>query len=412
VTSSSGGISCGTGATCSAFYDLGTSVTLTPTVTGGNFHFAGACLGAACSLAMDADKTASAIWTAFNYIFVTSGQKVGATLATGGFTGLTGPDGADAACQAQAQAAGLPGTFKAWLSTSTVNAKDRFPGARGWVRVDGLPFTDTITALTGTGQVFYPPALNANGTLVQTYVRTATQASGLATNDHCADMTSASAPAPQSGSGVGSSWGGSGEWTFWGGGACNFSNPIFCMGSDLNGTVTVSPSSGRKAFISVMPFTPGTGVGAADQICQNEGAALAPGKTFKAFMGTTSQSPVAHAAGTGTLPWVRPDGVLLANNAADLFNKSIRLLASWSVRSDGTYVLAPYGVAAWIGSADVMMPGTAAENCNNWSSTVSTDFGRIGDPGDTLSSRFSPVFYGAQIHCATSLKLYCLQQEN
>ncbi len=33
----------------------------------------------------------------------------------------------------------LPGTYRAWLSTSSVNAIDRVAGARGWIRVDGAP---------------------------------------------------------------------------------------------------------------------------------------------------------------------------------------------------------------------------------------------------------------------------------
>ena len=43
------------------------------------------------------------------------------------FTGdLGGLDGADAKCQAAAQAADLSGTFRAWLSSSTVSALERF----------------------------------------------------------------------------------------------------------------------------------------------------------------------------------------------------------------------------------------------------------------------------------------------
>src|SRR5436190_591044 len=68
-----------------------------------------------------------------NYMFVTSGthQPPFGTLAA-----------ADNACNAAATAAGLPGTYRAWLSTSSVDAIDRIAGARGWIRPDGVPFAD------------------------------------------------------------------------------------------------------------------------------------------------------------------------------------------------------------------------------------------------------------------------------
>ncbi len=61
-------------------------------------------------------------------VFVTS------TTQTGNFGGLSG---ADALCQTRANAAGLGSTWKAWLSTSSVNAKDRIADAT-YVRLDGV----------------------------------------------------------------------------------------------------------------------------------------------------------------------------------------------------------------------------------------------------------------------------------
>jgi len=69
-----------------------------------------------------------------NIAFVTSAKYVG-----GQFGGL---DAADKECARLALAARLPGTYKAWLSTSTEDAIDRLGSARGWVRVDGKPFAD------------------------------------------------------------------------------------------------------------------------------------------------------------------------------------------------------------------------------------------------------------------------------
>ena len=52
-----------------------------------------------------------------NYVFVTSTQQNG---------NLGGLAGADAICQARASSVGLPGTYRAWLSTTAVDAEARF----------------------------------------------------------------------------------------------------------------------------------------------------------------------------------------------------------------------------------------------------------------------------------------------
>ena len=38
----------------------------------------------------------------------------------------------------------MTGDFVAFVSTSTVQARDRLTGSRGWVRLDGLPFVDQV----------------------------------------------------------------------------------------------------------------------------------------------------------------------------------------------------------------------------------------------------------------------------
>jgi hypothetical protein len=59
------------------------------------------------------------------------------TLHTGNLGGLTG---ADAICQQRASAAGLSGTYKAWLSDATESPVTRFVQNPGrYVRTDGLP---------------------------------------------------------------------------------------------------------------------------------------------------------------------------------------------------------------------------------------------------------------------------------
>src|SRR5262245_12432676 len=87
-----------------------------------------------------------------NVAFVTT-----RTLNPSTFGGLAG---ADAICQATADQAGLPGTYIAWLSTTTTNAVDRLAGSRGWVRTDGVPFADTPADIAA-GRIFAPLSLLA-----------------------------------------------------------------------------------------------------------------------------------------------------------------------------------------------------------------------------------------------------------
>ena len=75
---------------------------------------------------------------------------------------LGGLAGADAICQARAQAGGLAGTYRAWLSTSTASAFSRLGTASGWVRPDGKPVFDSRADLT-TPRMFHPIRIDERG---------------------------------------------------------------------------------------------------------------------------------------------------------------------------------------------------------------------------------------------------------
>jgi hypothetical protein len=109
-----------------------------------------------------------------NQVFVTSVQgdgNLGSWPDAGGKTGLAA---GDAICRARAKAAGLPGTFRAWLSDNKHDAycrihnldgkmadncgKASLPVAAGpWVRTDGFPFSGTINQMLSEQKVFTPP---------------------------------------------------------------------------------------------------------------------------------------------------------------------------------------------------------------------------------------------------------------
>lgn len=82
----------------------------------------------------------------------------------GNFGGIAG---ADAHCAALAEAAGVNGkTWRAYLSTSTENARDRI-GAGPWVNAKGVTIADSVDALHGDGNnLTKDTALNEKGEVV------------------------------------------------------------------------------------------------------------------------------------------------------------------------------------------------------------------------------------------------------
>jgi Putative metal-binding motif len=91
---------------------------------------------------------------------------------------LGGLAGADAKCQQLADAAGLGGTFKAWLSDSTTDARDRLDHATVPYRlVDGPTVADDFTDLTD-GSLDAPINRTENGTVVNGRPWTGTDSAG------------------------------------------------------------------------------------------------------------------------------------------------------------------------------------------------------------------------------------------
>jgi len=76
---------------------------------------------------------------------------------------IGGVQNADAICNMRATEANLPGTYVAWLSSATSNARDRIgTTARGWRRMDGRPFADTLAEIA-INKTAYPIIFEENG---------------------------------------------------------------------------------------------------------------------------------------------------------------------------------------------------------------------------------------------------------
>ena len=124
--------------------------------------------------------------------FVTSVSGSGDLSTWADSGGQDGFDGADAVCAARASDAGFGQSwlFKAWLSDSVTDAKDRFSQTGGWVRLDGVPVADDITDLTD-GMLFTSINVTDTGVYLGNYwVWTGTDENGVQSANRCGDWIS------------------------------------------------------------------------------------------------------------------------------------------------------------------------------------------------------------------------------
>jgi hypothetical protein len=154
-----------------------------------------------------------------------------AFITSTGYTGnLGGLAGADAACQARATAGALsnPTRFKAWLSTSTVNAKDRLTSGGPWVRVDGIPFANSLTDLTSS-TLFTGLAVDEFGGHAMDAAYTGTGSAGLVEGTYtCSDWTYGGATGPPYAAG-GLTDSAYSDWTYGAVFFCNGPARLYCF---------------------------------------------------------------------------------------------------------------------------------------------------------------------------------------
>jgi hypothetical protein len=336
----------------------------------------------------------------FNRVFVTS------TLQSGNLGGLAG---ADAICAARAAAAGLPGTYVAWLSTPSENAASRLGNARGFVRIDGQPFANTISDIISQ-RIFNPLRIDEGGADVTggqspsadtVTVWTGTSTDGLAAAATCNNWISASSADDGF---TGRAAGGSASWTARSNGGCDIARRLYCFQTDHTGVDLVPPpTSGKIAFVSTKTFTPGAGVGiaGADTLCASNAAGAGLSGTYKALLATTTTS----AASRMTLAplYVRPDGIPIATGVTIGAGGSLDS-GIWQ-RADGSYV-AVTGDLTFTGASTPSATGTLASTCSDWTSTASTS-AAVG--ADTLAD---PTWWNIASNgsCTLTLAVYCLEE--
>jgi len=335
-----------------------------------------------------------------NIVFVTS------TTYDGNLGGLVG---ADQKCQARADAAGLAkNTYKAWLSTASVNAIDRLGSARGWLRVDGKPFADTKADIVA-GKIFHPIRVDELGNYDNapwgSYVWTGTNHDGSRDEDTCSEWTSSSLSVIGR---KGKNDGVTGVYTGYAHTSCNQSNPLYCFGIDNKSVVAVKPAVGRIAFCARDAWISGGGVASADQKCMDEAQQAGLSGTFKALLATEGASAASRFNVSGQ-PWVRRDGVAIASTSTELFSADF-LNSPINQTADGLEYFGGYGV--WGGAIDPTTAGTSETTCNNWASSSGANTGVGGRAASTAQQRFFAFESGVNSNAcnASWLHLYCLQE--
>jgi hypothetical protein len=377
-----------------------------------SYRFGGDCVGAngaaaGCTVMMNANRTVKVRASKYNYAFITSETFNG---------NLGGLSGADGHCTRLAAAAGLPGSFKAWLSSDTVTASSRTLRAGGFIRTDGSIWVDSRADLFPEPFIRTPLWFNENKIKVAgdpTFLWTGTTVSGsLQPGLTCIDWsTSASSKTAR----VGEAQSQGASWTQAGTPECGSRAHLLCLGADLDTPVPLPspPATFRRAFLSEGVVAPSGGVTRMDSLCQAEAtdAGLANAGQFLAFVPPTASSSAASRFGTTAGPWLRVDNVPLAPTAADFlagrFDAAINLRASgaFEPRVPGAEVLTGYrsGVAP---AKPTDVPG---HSCNGWTSST-LQLGQ-GSPNLAGFRLLQATLNDPVVSCAAiDRRVYCLQR--
>lgn len=173
--------------------------------------------------------------SASNRAFITS------TFYNGNLGGLSG---ADAKCQARADAAKLGGKWKAWLSSDTVAASSRLEKSNNpYKLINGSTIANNWSDLTDGSLAKALNITEFNSTLNVNWVWTNSTSNGSvrqASDNSCNNWSSDS-----SGGGTGDSSRNDGGWTDFGVSACTYVRPLYCFEQGSITNVTPTPTGIR-----------------------------------------------------------------------------------------------------------------------------------------------------------------------
>jgi hypothetical protein len=370
-----------------------------------------------------------------NKVFVTSVTGTGdlsTWAAAGGNTGLAA---ADAVCQSSAKAAGLTGTFRAWMSDANDDAYCRIHNLQGkklvncgqtslpvaagpWVRTDaeGFPYSEAIESLVGSAGVVYSPLRfdefgersDTGGPNTGGFYLTGTDVEGRATDSTCTNWTNATSGNRDATAGT--SFGTTKVWTQLGSlQDCGTEKRLACFQTGEGGSLPNFTTSGKKVFYT---STLGNGnlgswdtaagmigIEAGDAICQAaaKDADLANAANFKAWLSGSTTDAIDRLTSDGL--WVRIDGVKVADNKVSLLG--VDRFSSISQDEKGNYG----NVLVWTGTDGDGKKTT--ENCTDWIDSTNVIRGTQGLSADMFVSWTNLL--GIEPLCSGEAHLYCFE---
>jgi hypothetical protein len=370
-------INCGQ---CSLWIPTGRAVHVTPYGPEpiGFKRFEGDCLGedpGSCDVLMDRPRHVRAVFEGLNLVFVTSEPVDG---------GIVSVAQADAICQ-QLGHFHFNRTYRAWLSTPTASAISRLGNARGFMTmVQERRVADTAESLL-EGRLMRALNEDENGDLIEgVAIATGTRADGGVGNT--CDSWSSSKETYLAGDTSLSSTG----FTEASEQPCDGDQHLLCIEVDRHSTLMpLLPNWGsqhpNRVFTSRGLFVPAGGLVAADQLCAQEAQAAMLPQTYRAALGTTTQS----------LALSMPTWLARLDNEVAFSGGVVE--TAMNLAADGTFI----GVEpVWLGAG---APATAADTCNDWTDGTT---GRV-----SLAPRQGHAFLDSTTFqsCAIGAHLLCVE---
>ncbi|MFH1224956.1 MAG: DUF1554 domain-containing protein [Candidatus Diapherotrites archaeon] len=348
---------------------------------------------------------------------------------------LGGLAGADAKCTARASAGSLTGTWKALISNTVTNAKDRIPDTvhKG---LDGLTIANNEADLfdgTIANRIYFTEMGTAYSGAPD-YVWTGFETGGIATGVNCGNWASTSGNTyPGSATGTGSGWMKSGVQR-----ACSTTARLYCIKTTAgwdkcegvtcpntcdgsyreyngqcqgingickytaqpcafgctNGACNTAPVG--AIFRTSTTYTGSLGgMAGADMKCQQRANAASLAGVWKAVISDSLK----NAGDSGRIPdtvYKRMDGLVIANNKADLFDGTVANAPKLS--ENGLYV----SDLAWTGFTTGGTP--TGVNCGNWQSTSGNAY-----PGHASYTDAKWFNWNVSKACSTAAGLYCVR---
>jgi hypothetical protein len=344
---------------------------------------------------------------------------------------LGGLEGADAKCQALASAAGLPGTYQAWLGDLTGSPSTRFRRDGGPFRlVGGELVAESWRALT-TGPLHHaidrtetggpPPETMGCGWTGGVWTDTAMQGFTSSGAGNCSNWSDSNA----TGAGCGLMRSQT-QWTGAVGGAqCHFAAAIYCFeqdGPDLGAgdagapetAVTAdagAPPSPKTVFVTSQAYTGDLGgLAGADAKCQALAAAAGLPGTYFAWVSDFFGSPSTRFSRAGR-PYRLVDGSVVADDWKALTSGTLRHAIDLTETGGAPPMTASCspldsGALVWTDTSPDGSFGGEGYSCGDWTDAFG-DGSSLGLSSDALTSW---TLHCVPIRCAANAALYCFEQ--